>query len=833
MIRNTIFTLIKPAYIALAVIITNCTNLTSQTFEDISPNYGWEQVKIGAGGWVVGMDMHKDGKVIYCRADVGGAYRLDVGSDTWIQLVDTLRMPDLKEWDSHAYGVGSIASAPGDENVVYMIFANGNFYRSDNKGDRWEKKALNVYVEPNGEGRQQGERIGVDPANSNIVYYGSNMDGLKRTLDGGDTWETIAQVPAGNDKKFGIGTVVFDYSGEVKNNRTQLIYASVHNTGIYRSTDAGASWHNISDGIVTNGRFEDAEVGADGVYYTILAEAREAWKFADDQWKRIHTGSSDPLRDIAIDPIHPDTIFLTDYAGRSFRSYNGGETWTKIDRDREKETDIPWLSKTEVSWFSNGEVLFDTKIPGKLWICEGIGNWTSEDIYDSNITWTSVSKGIEELVSTDIISPPGGRPLAGFWDRAIFRVEDPQIYPSVHYPTLDFDSGWDLAYCPTASSFIVATVADHRSCCKNNVTCYSTDRGKTWTIFKNLPDNAVHGNIAVSAQNPNNLVLLPGDDVLPYYSFDRGGKWKQASLPQTSNGGHNWFSSGQDILTSDAIDSGTFYIYHREKGIYRSKNGGESWDLINTSLPMEAIRKVKLRSVQGKSGHLILALGTDLSKPLYRSKNGGETWEEFSGTQAWMVSLGKEAEGADYPAIYIYGKIAEKRGMWRSTDEGNTWKKIGDYPLGITARLNAFEADKNHFGVLYCGFPGNGVAYGFDRDYPPDFGKAESEPDVLHEISVIESIHVNDDASQYALYQNYPNPFNGKTSVQYEIPKEENVILKLFNLSGNEVLNLENSMRTAGEYTLEIDMNGLQHGVYLLKMTAGLFSGSRKIVYVQ
>jgi len=86
------------------------------------------------------------------------------------------------------YGVQSIVSAPTDENVVYMVFGDGHCYRSDTKGDLWTKTTMHTYVEQNGTARFQGERLAVDPLNSDIVYYGSRHDGLLRTLNGGQSW---------------------------------------------------------------------------------------------------------------------------------------------------------------------------------------------------------------------------------------------------------------------------------------------------------------------------------------------------------------------------------------------------------------------------------------------------------------------------------------------------------------------------------------------------------------------------------------------------------------------------------------------------------------------
>ena len=98
----------------------------SQTVQDISDQYEWKPVKIGAGGFVTGIDMHIGGNVLYCRTDVGGAYRLETGSNEWIQLVTTETIPGMGTTPGYNdYGVQSIASAPSDENIVYMVVRIG------------------------------------------------------------------------------------------------------------------------------------------------------------------------------------------------------------------------------------------------------------------------------------------------------------------------------------------------------------------------------------------------------------------------------------------------------------------------------------------------------------------------------------------------------------------------------------------------------------------------------------------------------------------------------------------------------------------------------------
>ena len=52
-----------------------------------SQDYQWKPLRTGAGGWVTGLDIHPSGSPIYCRVDVGSAYRYDPDTKEWINIV--------------------------------------------------------------------------------------------------------------------------------------------------------------------------------------------------------------------------------------------------------------------------------------------------------------------------------------------------------------------------------------------------------------------------------------------------------------------------------------------------------------------------------------------------------------------------------------------------------------------------------------------------------------------------------------------------------------------------------------------------------------------------
>ncbi len=89
---------------------------------------------------------------------------------------------------------------------------------------------------------------------------------------------------------------------------------------------------------------------------------------------------------------------------------------------------------------------------------------------------------------------------------------------------------------------------------------------------------------------------------------------------------------------------------------------------------------------------------------------------------------------------------------------------------------------------------------------------------------VIDNFHLN---------QNYPNPFNPVTKINYSISKSGNVKLSVFDSKGNLVRNLVNERKSAGEYNVEFNGNGLSSGIYFYIINVNGLSESKKMMLVK
>ena len=90
----------------------------------------------------------------------------------------------------------------------------------------------------------------------------------------------------------------------------------------------------------------------------------------------------------------------------------------------------------------------------------------------------------------------------------------------------------------------------------------------------------------------------------------------------------------------------------------------------------------------------------------------------------------------------------------------------------------------------------------------------------------------------YLLGQNYPNPFNPATFIQYQLPQKGQVVLRIFNMIGQEVRSLVNGEEQAGYYEVKWDGKDnfgqlLPSGIYLTQLQAGKFVATRKMVMLK
>jgi hypothetical protein len=86
---------------------------------------------------------------------------------------------------------------------------------------------------------------------------------------------------------------------------------------------------------------------------------------------------------------------------------------------------------------------------------------------------------------------------------------------------------------------------------------------------------------------------------------------------------------------------------------------------------------------------------------------------------------------------------------------------------------------------------------------------------------------------EYSLEQNYPNPFNPVTMINFSIPNEDLVTLKIYNTIGEEIETLINEMKQAGNYNVSFNASSLPSGIYFYRLQAGDFLETKKMILLR
>jgi len=85
----------------------------------------------------------------------------------------------------------------------------------------------------------------------------------------------------------------------------------------------------------------------------------------------------------------------------------------------------------------------------------------------------------------------------------------------------------------------------------------------------------------------------------------------------------------------------------------------------------------------------------------------------------------------------------------------------------------------------------------------------------------------------YKLSQNYPNPFNPSTKIEYSIPEQSFVELKVYDILGNEVATLVNQEQSVGSYRADFSGAGFSSGMYIAKLQVGNYTKTIKMTLLK
>lgn len=242
--------------------------------------------------------------------------------------------------------------------------------------------------------------------------------------------------------------------------------------------------------------------------------------------------------------------------------------------------------------------------------------------------------------------------------------------------------------------------------------------------------------IRVAPNRPARLYIIYLNKVLR--SDDRGVTWVDTNFPATTFRADDSSKpeEGQKMAV-DPNNADVVYVGTEQDGLYSTFDAGTTWTKVasvpgaftlagaivvdgNSGLTSGRSNVVYvLKTVPGKAGHFFAAdlgasqKGVPTNLFFYRSTDGGATRSVVADvTGVTAFGFGKELSSGGYPTVYFAGWYKNIYGIYRSTDDAATFKRIGDYPVGRFDTVVSLEGDMNLYGRVYVGFGGSGFAYG-------------------------------------------------------------------------------------------------------------------------
>ncbi|MFL6677041.1 MAG: WD40/YVTN/BNR-like repeat-containing protein [Burkholderiaceae bacterium] len=704
--------------------------------------YEWKSVPFGGGGFIDGFVFHpRERGLLYARTDIGGAYRFDPGTRSWIPLLD-----QLTRSQTDLSGVLSLALDPNDPDRVFVAGGlyldpsarRGALLASTDRGATWQVNELPVRLGGNSPGRGSGERLQVDPDNGEILYLGTSQDGLMASVDRGRSF-----TPLGFEPRHVSLVLVAPGSGR-KGKGSQVLWVGSHDKpGLHVSHDAGRTFERVA---ATPAQApQHAVFGNDGTLYVAFAigdgpvACNPSYAKRGSVWKRDPSGKwtditpEDPAHDphgfgysgIDVDRQVPGRLVVSTIERWSkgddvFVSTDDGAHWTSVGaHSRHDASRYPWLANYLRGEDKMGHWLADIKLDpfdGERAIYgTGYGLWLTHNLgaahKGDSVQWDFAVANLEETATLEIRSPSGGATLLGaMGDVSGAAWDDIGKTPrnGLFAPSNQTNRAVDFAQLRPA---VLARTADQAE----TGGWWSSDGSVIWRPFGKSTRTTASatggylnaGTIAVSAGG-SAFVWAP-EKQPALCSHDHGKTWVAVA---------GWPSGEVDAVpVADRHVEGVFYAHDRAAGeILVSVDGGLSFRTGVTGLPkLASWQPSQLVAAPGAVRDLWLALHDTLlhlpgpEKPAIAIRNVVECWK---------LALGKAAPGKDYHCVYLWGKLqvgdSQVEGLFRSDDAGAHFTRIDDdrHRYGL---LLSLAADPLEYGTVYLAPHGRGVIVGKPR----------------------------------------------------------------------------------------------------------------------
>lgn len=304
----------------------------------ISPDGGESWRRVGRGLWnesrVYGLASHpRQPRTVFAGAD-DGLYRSENGGQSFEHIDSPMNKMDV--W--------KIAFDPADPDTMFAGTRPAALFRSTDGGRQWRQLAVDMVEDCPNVGVPRVTALSVDPSDHRIVWAGVEVDGVRRSLDGGETWTRVA---GGLDDP-DIHDVAARRAGDGKTVLTSTPRE------IFASTDKGESWQRLGvgrhfelpycRGLALKEDDPDTVFVATGDGAAGTTGAIQRSQDGGKSWRRLAlpVEPNSPIWAFATNPADAGLIFACSHYGELFSSGDAGDSWRKLPREFTEIRSLAW-----------------------------------------------------------------------------------------------------------------------------------------------------------------------------------------------------------------------------------------------------------------------------------------------------------------------------------------------------------------------------------------------------------------------------------------------------------------------------------------------------------
>lgn len=620
--------------------------------------------------------------IIYVGCAKGGVFKTTNGGSSWEPIFDDQTFLSIGDIEIDPNNSNSIYVGTGDPNISSSHYIGDGLFHSADAGATWTYVGL--------EDTRIISQVRVHPTNSDIIYVGTmgkpqeanNDRGLYKSTDGGATWNNVLFIA----DKVGVIDLVVDPTNPnivfaSTWDRFRTDYESVvsgPNGRIHRSTNGGASWDVMSNGLPPGdmsriglhmdgsnpnrivAQFVNTGLNTEGIYETV--DAGNSWSQLGAV--EASAGFGWYFGKVRINPYNPNQLFVlgVDLMG----SNDGGNTWD--------------LAAPE--WWSY-EVHADKHdmkfIDANTWLLSTDGGLYKT--IDGGVNWTDIenipnTQFYHIKVNPHIVSDYWG----GAQDNGTTRGNAANFN---NWSRVNGGDGFNVEFSQFASNVVYAET-------QWGGLVVSQDAGSSFEDanagFNDAGTDRVNWNAPVEVSVHDANVLYRGSNFV--YKSTSGSPvpfWQVVSNDLTdgiANGTRNHEIT--DISESPA-DGNIIYVGTTDANAHISMDAGQSWNDITNNLPEFYITDIEA----GNQANVVFVThsgyrSNDFIPHVHASTNNGANWIDISGN---LPQIGvNDIEQHPYDDSLLV--VATDGGVFYTEDFGGTWNLLGtELPTIVTADI--------------------------------------------------------------------------------------------------------------------------------------------------